>query len=144
MLDSKSFNSVLVDLGNQDEEFKVALDQIIKFIVLKFNNTEELQEEIADYDSIYQIIIKDINFNFWLKISHGSIIYKKGINKDAAFKVKYTKDILIKILKRELYGTDAYMKALIQVDGNLSDGLRYIKLFRLFMKYLNNGFKKLK
>ena len=83
-----------------------------------------------------------MNFNFWLNVSNGSIIYKKGINRSASFRVKYTKEILIKILKREMYGTDAFMKGIIKVDGDLSQGLRFIKLFRLFLKYLNNGFQK--
>ena len=83
-----------------------------------------------------------MNFNFWLKLSNGSIIYKKGINRSASFRVIYTKDIMVKILKREMYGTDAFMKGIIKVDGDLSQGLRFIKLFRLFIKYLANGFKK--
>ncbi|MFX1388990.1 MAG: SCP2 sterol-binding domain-containing protein [Promethearchaeota archaeon] len=144
MLNSKSFNTVLLELENHNEEFVSILDQIIKFIILKFKNTEELREEIIDYDVIYQIIITDINFNFWLKVSNGLIIYRKGVNRKSSFRVKYTKEILVKVLKREMYGTDAFMKGIIQVDGDLSQGLRFIKLFRLFMKYLNNGFKKIK
>jgi putative sterol carrier protein len=142
MLNSKSFNSVLNDLENHNEEFLTALDRFIKFAVSKFTNIEELQEEILDYNDIYQIFITDMNFNFWLNVSKGSIIYKKGINRSASFRVKYTKEILIKILKREMYGTDAYMKGIIKVDGDLSQGLRFIKLFRMFVEYLNNGFKK--
>ena len=142
MLDSKNFNSVIHDLENQDGEFIESLDKVIKFAVSIVKNTEELREEIVDYDDVYQIILTDINFNFWLKVSNGSIIYKKGINRSASFRVKYTKDILVKILKREIYGTDAFMKGITRVDGDLSQGLRFIKLFRMFLEYLNNGFKK--
>ncbi|NVM36226.1 MAG: SCP2 sterol-binding domain-containing protein [Candidatus Lokiarchaeota archaeon] len=142
MLNSKSFNSVIHELENHDGEFIAVLDKIIKFAVNKFKSTEELREEIVEYDDIYQIILTDINFNFWFSISNGSIIYKKGINRSASFRIMYTKDILVKILKREMDGTDAFMKALIKADGDLSQGLRFIKLFRLFLKYLNNGFKK--
>ncbi|MFX1420496.1 MAG: SCP2 sterol-binding domain-containing protein [Promethearchaeota archaeon] len=142
MLNSKSFNSVLNDLENHDGEFIDLLDKIIKFAVNKFTNTEDLREEIIEYDDIYQIIVTDIDFNFWLNVSNGSIIYKKGINRNASFKVNYTKEILVKILKREMYGTDAFMKGTIKVDGELSQGLRFIKLFRMFFEYLNNGFKK--
>ncbi len=143
MLDSKSFRSVVHDLENNDEEFITALDRIISFAVNLVKNTEELREEIIDYDDIYQILLTDINFNFWLKVSNGSIMYKKGINRSATFKVRYTKDIFIKIFKREMAGTDAYMKGKIKVDGNLSDGLRFIKIFRLFIKYIENGIRKI-
>ena len=142
MLNSKSFSSVIHDLENHDGEFIAVLDKIIKFAVTKFKSTEELREEIAEYDDIFQIIITDINFNFWLSVSNSSMIYKKGINRSATFRIIYTKEIFVKILKREMYGTDAFMKGLIKADGDLSQGLRFIKLFRLFMKYLNNGFKK--
>lgn len=143
MLDSKSFRSVIHDLENNDEEFITVLDRVISFAVSIVKNTEELRDEIIDYDDIYQILITDINFNFWLKISNGSIMYKKGINRSATFKVRYTKDIFINILKRDMAGTDAYMKGKIKVDGNLSDGLRFIKIFRLFIQYVENGIRKI-
>ncbi len=144
MLNSKSFNSFLTDLVNRDEELSAILDKFIKFVVNKFINTKDLREEIKDYNDIYQITITDLNFSFWLKVSNNSVIYKKGFNRKASFKVKYTKDILIKILKREMHGTDAFMRGLIKVDGDLSQGLRFIKLFRLLLLYLDNSFKEIK
>ncbi len=141
MLDSKKFNSVIHELENKEEEFIAILDKIIKMGVNFLQNTEELREEIMDYDYIYQILISDINFKFWLKVSRGSIMYKRGINPNATFRVSYTKDIMIKILKREMYGSEAYMKGIIKVDGDLTQGLRYIKVFRLLLKYIKNNFK---
>ena len=141
MLDSKKFNSVIHELENKEEEFIAILDKIIKMGVNFLQNTEELREEIMDYDYIYQILVSDINFKFWLKVSRGSIMYKRGINPNATFRVSYTKDIIIKILKREMYGSEAYMKGIIKVDGDLTQGLRYIKVFRLLLKYIKNNFK---
>ncbi|MFW9900454.1 MAG: SCP2 sterol-binding domain-containing protein [Candidatus Thorarchaeota archaeon] len=142
MLNSKSYNSVIHYLENHDEEFIAVLEKIIKFAVNKFKNTEELREEIVDFDDIYQIIVTDVNFNFWLKVANGLIIYKNGINRSASVKIMYTKDTFVRILKREISGIDAFMKGVIKVDGELSQGLRFTKLFQLFMKYLNNGFQK--
>ena len=144
MLDSKSFNSVISDLEDKNEEFIANLDKVINLGINIVMNTEELLEETNDYDYIYQIYITDTNFNFWIKVSKGSIIYKKGVNRNASFRVKFTKDIIIKVLKREMYGAEAYMKGIIKVDGDLTQGLRFIKLFRLIIKYINNGFKKIK
>ncbi|MFX1322023.1 MAG: SCP2 sterol-binding domain-containing protein [Promethearchaeota archaeon] len=142
MLDSKKFNSVIHELENKEEEFIAILDKIVKIGVNFVQNTEELREEIMDYDYIYQIQVSDINFNFWLKVSRGSIMYKRGINPNATFRVIYTKDIIIKILKYKMYGYEAYMKGIIKVDGDLTQGLRYIKVFRLLLKYIKNNFKK--
>ncbi|MFX0080526.1 MAG: SCP2 sterol-binding domain-containing protein [Candidatus Hodarchaeota archaeon] len=142
ILDSKGFRSVVLNLENNTEEFITTLERIIRLGVSIIKNTDELREEIIDYDDIYQISIMDINYHFWFKVSNGTILYKKGINRGATFRVKYKKDIFIKILKREMQGTDAYMKGKIQVDGDLTQGLRFIKLFRMFVKYINNGIKK--
>jgi putative sterol carrier protein len=143
MLDSKSFRSVVHELENSDEDFISALDRIISFAVNIVKNTEELREEIIDFDDIYQILLTDINFNFWIKVSNGSIIYRKGINRSATFRVRYTKDIFIKILKRDMEGTDAFMKGKIKVDGNLSEGLRFVKIVRLFLTFVENGIRKI-
>ena len=141
MLDSKGFRSVILDLESNNEEFITALNRFIMLAVSIIKNTDDIREEIIDYDDIYQILITDINFNFWIRVSNGTIIYKKGINREASFRVKYKKDIFIKILKREMSGTDAFMKGKIKVDGNLTQGLRFIKLFRLLLKFINNGVK---
>lgn len=141
MLDSKGFRSVIHGLESNNEEFIEALNRFIMLAVSIIKNTEDIREEILDYDDIYQIFITDINFNFWIRISNGTIIYKKGINREAFFRVKYKKDIFIKIIKREMSGTDAFMKGKIKVDGNLTQGLRFIKLFRLLLKFINNGVK---
>ncbi|MFW9867501.1 MAG: SCP2 sterol-binding domain-containing protein [Candidatus Thorarchaeota archaeon] len=142
MFDSKSFRSVIYDLGANEEVFITTLDQIIRISVNIINNTEELREEILDHNDIYQISLVDLNFHFWFKISNGSILYKKGLNRDASFRIRYTKDIFVKVLKREMLGTEAYMKGKIKVDGDLTHGLRFIKLFRILMKYINNRIKK--
>ena len=143
MLDSKGFRLVVHDLEKNTEEFITALEKIIRLGVSTIKTTEELREEIIDYDDIYQISITDINYHFWFKVSNGTIMYKKGINRGASFRVRYGKDIFIKILKREMYVTDAYMKGKIKVDGDLTQGLRFIKLFRMLIKYINNGIKKI-
>ena len=141
MLDSKGFRSVIHDLESNNEEFTEGLHQFILVSVNLVKSIGDLREEIVDYDDVYQISITDLNFNFFIKISNGTILYKKGINREASFRVKYKKDIFIKILKREMSGTDAFMKGNIKVDGNLTQGLRFIKLFRLLLKFINNGVK---
>ena len=107
------------------------------------NDTEELNEELLGFDDIYQTNVVDANFDYWLEVSEGKLTYEKGINPKALFKIAINKDIIIQILKNEVSGTDAFMKGKIKVEGSLSQGLRYIKLFRIFVKYLRkkNGFQ---
>jgi len=135
-------SSILRDLDKDSPKFDYVLDKIIKAVVKIMNNTEELKEELMGFDDIYQTNVVDANFDYWLEVSDGKLSYKKGTNPKALFKIIINKDIIIQILKNEISGTDAFMKGKINIEGSLSQGLRYIKLFRIFVKYLRkkNGF----
>ncbi len=136
-------NSILRDLDKDSPKFDYVLDKIIKAVVKIMNNTEELKEELIGFDDIYQTYVTDANFNYWLEVSDRKLSYGNDINPKALFKININKDIIIQILKNEISGTDAFMKGKINVEGSLSQGLRYIKLFRIFVKYLKkkNGFQ---
>ena len=135
-------SSILRNLNKDSPKFEYVLDKIIKVVVKIMNNTEELKEELVGFDDIYQTSVVDANFDYWLEVSDGKLSYEKGINSKALFKINIDKDIIIQILKNKVSGTDAFMKGKINVEGSLSQGLRYIKLFRIFIKYLRkkNGF----
>ena len=143
MSDHNPFISILENLEQNGAKFEYTLDKIIKGVVKIMNNTEELKEELVGYDDIYQTYIVDVDFNYWLEVSEGRLRYEKGVNLNALFKINFTKDLIIKILKEEISGTEAFMKGKINVEGSLTQGLRYIKLFRIFQKYLRkrNGSK---
>jgi len=127
---------MLDELGKDNKRFLGAIDKIVNAGTHVINSTEELKEELIGYDDIYQTHIIDLNFDYWFQVTNGTITYKRGINPDASFKMNFTKDLIIKILKNEISGTDAFMKGKIRVEGDISQGLRYVKLFRLFTKYL--------
>ena len=136
-------SSILEHLDVESPKFANILEKIIKAVVKIMNNTEELKEELIGFDDIYQTYVLDTDFNYWLEVSDGSLHYEKGVNQKALFSISFNKDILIQILKNKVSGTDAFMKGKINVEGSLSQGLRYIKLFRIFVKYLRkkNGIK---
>ena len=136
-------SSILEHLNIESPKFANVLDKIIKAVVKIMNNTEELKEELTGFDDIYQTYVLDAEFNYWLEVSDGKLQYEKGVNPKALFAITFNKEILIQILKNKTSGTDAFMKGKINVEGSLSQGLRYIKLFRIFVKYLRkkNGIK---
>ena len=143
MAGQNPINSILRNLDKDSPKFEYVLDKIIKAVVKIMNNTEELKEELVGFDDIYQTNVVDANFNYWLEVSDGKLSYEKGINPKALFKIIFNKDLIIQILRNEISGTDAFMKGKINIEGSLSQGLRYIKLFRIFVKYLRkkNGFQ---
>ena len=128
--------SILKNLESNGAKFEFVLDKIIKGVVKIMNNTEELKEELMGYDDIYQTYVIDADFNYWLEVSDGRLHYEKGVNPQTLFRITITKDLIIKILKEEIIGFDAFMKGKINIEGSLSQGLRFIKLFRILQKYL--------
>ncbi|MFW9936718.1 MAG: SCP2 sterol-binding domain-containing protein [Promethearchaeota archaeon] len=136
MINRRAISNLLKNLEGDKEDFIKGLDMIIKAGVKIVNSTEELKEELIGFDDIYQTSVIDLGFNYWLQVSDGKLSYQKGLNSDASFKMNYTKELIIKILKGEISGTDAFMKGKIKVEGEISQGLRYVKLFRIFTKYL--------
>jgi len=137
MAGQNPINLILEELGKNGKKFEYILDKILKAGVSIVNNTEELKEELIGFDDIYQTCILDANLSYWLEVSHGELHYEKGVNPQALFKMVFSKDLFIKILKDEISGAEAFMKGKIKVEGSLSQGLRYIKLFRTFFKYLS-------
>jgi putative sterol carrier protein len=129
-------SAILENLEADSPKFVSILDKIIKAVVNIMNNAEELKEELIGYDDIYQTYVTDANFNYWLEVSDGKLLYAKGVNTKALFSINFTKNIILQILKNQVSGTDAFMKGKIKVEGSLSQGFRYIKLFRLIEQYL--------
>jgi hypothetical protein len=127
----------LIELLEKDEQnFSSIFERIIRAGVASVNNTLELHEEISGYDDTYQTSILDVGYNYWLTLKQGKLEYGRGIHPKATLTVSFTKNLIIQILKKEVNGTDAFMKGKIRADGDLSQGLHYIKIFQLFIKYL--------
>ncbi len=146
MVNYEPLSSLISILEQEDDKFIPVLERIIKAGIKIVNNAEELREELSGYDDIYQTSILDVGYNYWLDVLEGKLFYKKGFNPEAKFKVSYTKELIINILKGKISGTDAFMKGQLRVEGDLSQGLHYVKIFRLFVKYLKkkNGMDRTK
>jgi len=136
------FDSFIKELTKSERNVTEVLDNIFKFAVNLVNNTEELREELIDQDIIIQINITDIDFIFWFKIFNGKVTYKKGFNDKATLKIEPTKDMMIKMIRGEISGLDAFMRGKLKASGSLSHGFTYIKTFRLIGKYLDQASNK--
>ncbi|GAH02989.1 unnamed protein product, partial [marine sediment metagenome] len=117
MAGQNPLNLILEELSKNGKKFEYILDKIIKAGVAIMNNTEELKEELIGFDDIYQTCIFDVNLSYWLEVSHGKLHYEKGVNPQALFKMVFSKNLFIKILKDEIGGADAFMKGKIKVEG---------------------------
>lgn len=136
MVSKTVLNSIFKGALEDNEKFISITDRIIKAGVNLVNKTEELKEELMGYDGIYQTYIYDADFNYWFEVTEGQLLYEKGVHPNAPFSCFFSKELFLKILMRELSGADEFLKGRIRVDGNLSQGLKYVKFARTFFKYL--------
>ena len=137
---SKTFNSILDELEAEDTEIITIFTRFLEFSITFIQNTQELREEILDFDNIYQFYVNDINFELWIEISNGSIIYKKGININSDLRIFLTKNLLLRLIKQDITITDAYMKGLLKMQGDISQVVKFRNLVRFYRKYVKKTF----
>ena len=133
---SKTLNSILDELEAEDTEIIIIFTRFLEFSINFIQNTQELREEILDFDNIYQFYVNDINFELWMKISKGTIIYKKGINDNADLRISFTKKLLLRLIKQDITITEAYMKGLLKMQGDISQVVKFRNLIRFYRKYV--------
>ena len=136
MLTTNSIDLIINKLTDNSQEVVEIIDKFINFGIRLIQDTEELQEEIHEFEELFQFHITDLNFIFWINVSKGKITYEKGFNANASIRVSVTKDLLLKIFKGEISGTEAYMKGLMNVHGSLSHAFKVKNFLRLLMDYL--------
>jgi hypothetical protein len=141
VLSTSSIDSIINKLNASDQEVGDILDKFINFGIKLIQTTDELLEEIIDFDAIYQFCITDLNFNFWIGVSKGKITYKKGYNKNTSIRIYFTRDLILKIFTGEISGTEAYMKGLMKVNGNLSHAFKVKNFLRLLVDYMKMSSK---
>ena len=141
MFTPDKLENLLCELEEDKETFKLTLDKVLRFAIATYNSVEELKEELVDIDDIYQAYIEEIDMQYWIKISEGKMEYQQGINENASVSAWFTCKLITDILKGDICGSEAYMKGIIRAKGSLSKGLRYIKLYRTFFRYIVAKYK---
>ena len=137
MIDTKNLGRILNYLENKDENAKVFLEKFFRFRIKFIQRNEEILEELQEFENCYQFYLTDINFNFWIKISKGSITYHNGINRNPITTFELTKDLIIKLLKQEILYSEAYMKGLLKIRGSLSHAIKIRNFSKIIFKYIN-------
>ena len=137
---SKTFNSIIDELDTVDSEKLTTFNRFLEFSFNLVQTTQELREEILDFDNIYQFYVSDINYEFWIKISKGSIIHKEGINENSDLRIYLTKDLIIRLTKQEITITDAYMKGLLNMQGDISQAIKFRNLIKFCREYVKKTF----
>ncbi|TFG08960.1 MAG: hypothetical protein EU539_00790 [Promethearchaeota archaeon] len=138
MITTKSIDLVLNKLMDSKNETIAILEKFILLGIDIVETTEELSAEIEDFDGTYQFHVLDIKYDFYISFNHGQITYFRGVNEDAVSRLFFTRDIIIKLFRKEIGGLEAYMKGYIKLKGSLSSALKIRNFLGLLIRYLTN------
>ena len=68
------------------------------------------------------------------------IIYKNGINENSDIRLYFTKELIISLIKQDITITDAYMKGLLKMQGDILQAVKFRNLIRFYRKYIKKTF----
>ena len=130
---------ILNSLESPRTSFKVTLDKFIKEAIKIANVSEDFKDELELYDDIiYHIYIYDIDYNIWIKkkgtsLSFNNSFYEENSENFEILHCILTKNIMRKILIRKVQPSDAFMRGLIEINGNLSNAIHARHLWKTFL-----------
>jgi len=145
MIDSNTILVILNSLESPRTSFKVTIDKFIKEAIKIANESKDFRDELELYDDIiYHIYIYDIDYNIWIKKKGTSLSFNTSFYEENSENIKIlhcflTRNNMRKILIRKVPVSDAFMRGLIKINGNLSDAIHAKNLWKLFfvcMDYL--------
>ena len=139
MIDSNTILMILNSLESPRNSFKATIDKFFKVAIKIANESEVFKDELELYDDIiYHIYIYDIDYNIWIKkkgtsLSFNNSFYEENSENVEILNFLLTKNIMRKILIRKVQISDACMRGLIKINGNLSDAINLRNLWKIFL-----------
>ena len=139
MIDSNTILVILNSLESPRTSFKATIDKFINEAIKIANDSEDFKDELELYhDIIYHIYIYDIDYNIWIKkkgtsLSFNNSFYVENSENSKILHFFLTRTSMRKILIRKVPVSDAFMKGLIKINGNLSDAIHAKNLWKLFL-----------
>ena len=137
MIDTNTILVILNSLESPRTSFKVTIDKFIKEAIKIANESKDFRDELELYDDIiYHIYIYDIDYNIWIKKKGTSLSFNTSFYEENSENIKILhcflkRNSMRKILIRKMTASEAFMKGLIKINGNLSDAIHAKNLFSL-------------
>ena len=139
MIDSNTITVILNSLESPRTSFKATIDKFIKEAIKIANESKDFKDELELYDDIiYHVYIYDIDYNIWIKKKGTSLSFNNSFYEENSENIKIlhcflTRNSMRKILIRKMPVSDAFMRGLIEIKGNLSDAIHAKNLWKLFL-----------
>ena len=134
---------ILSALDSTGDEFIKIMEMCIKRAINIVHESKELQDEFQMYgDLVFHLYFKDEEYNIWINNTQGKLEYCNSMldrwsEDHPTIHYVLSKMSFKKLVRREMTGAEAYMKGLIQIEGNLSKAIITKNLIKAFFTYLN-------
>jgi len=143
MLTTKQIISILEELNDNEDKFVSIFNKIVKTGLRIQQNSEELLNEckrlFKNHDSAFQFTFTDFDFSFFLKIVGGTMTYGQGVYQEQDVPlvvIDFPKDIINKVVVREISVESLYNKGVIKLKGSLSNAMRLRALGKHYVKFM--------
>jgi hypothetical protein len=144
MIDSNTINVILNSLESTEGRIKSTLDELIKLILKISHESEEIQDELELYEDIlFHIYVYDVDYNIWLKKVGTTLTFNTSYYENVPEEMNIvhfilSKKVIKKVFALKLDPSDAYMKGLIKIQGNLTHAIIARNLLKIFFRYFKS------
>ncbi|MFO8017591.1 MAG: SCP2 sterol-binding domain-containing protein [Promethearchaeia archaeon] len=142
MRNFEQVESILKSLEDPKRSISRLFEKLIKHIINYLNILEEIKEEISELNEIYQIEILDQEINFWIELKNQHISYGHGKHPNPDLSVSIDEETIRKIYDSTITISEAYMKGVIKLKGDLSYAIRARNLINYSVKLIKELLRK--
>ena len=116
--------------------------KLFEFVKQLAKESEDLKEELDDIDStVVQLVVKDIDYKYWVKLGEGTVDYGEGQSEDPSVTMTATGATWAGMSSGEIDSTSAYMSGDLVIDGNLQDAIAFGEIQSIAMEEGEDYFK---
>lgn len=109
----------------EDGDFSIAdLPEFLEVFQEICNESEDVEEEIEDWDRKFQITLSDAD-NFWFKLEDGKFSYAMGEIDEPDVTLEMNGETAAGVFTGEIDATSAYMSGDLKIIGPLPDAVKF-------------------
>ncbi len=115
---------------NQTFKLEEDIGDYLKFASRLWEEDSDIQEEIANINDVFQIVLTDINVKLWIEIKEGKVDFDLNEHSNPTVTIIFKEKLLIDIIYDRINPKIEYMSGNINVRGNVSHAVILNNLLR--------------
>lgn len=114
----------------RNETFKFEKDgkDFLEFFKTCMESESDIINETSDMHKVFQIIVPDIDMEFWIEFDRGQVSYDIGTRSNPTLILTMNESILLKIITNQSDGSVLFMEGTLGLKGKASDAYFFNKM----------------